>query len=372
MKKAAAVIVNAAVVQDNDWPQRGETIRLHQVLGNPTDQTAKDESSKMTDRLPVLGRTALGGLNSAYLSHRNQHLKNRTHRWHVIVASLPFLRSLIKLSSSILSSWQIRILDGASTSPDSGKTPQIRVSKLKQTVVKPMFPVLSQDSIAKTDAKEGIPPENLSGISTNFIQLGCAWNPAGWWWGYHWYQVFDGDAGFNHFQEDKPNRGLCVEMDRLCCPSCYAWSTNGRCASESFRQIHRDHRLIIDAKENGIDTFMKYVETSGSQEEMPYYWICVVPLCFFFTPEIGCISTRNEPTLQVDTLLPWYWTLRCSRFNLPWTNSWSSLVPRMFSELLKHPCQTVLPLRFSGYQVKECYGSTAIFKATCPATNERR
>lgn len=28
---------------------------------------------------------------------------------------------------------------------------------------------------------------------------------------------------------------------------------------------------IIEAKENGIDTFMKYVETSGSQEEMPYY-----------------------------------------------------------------------------------------------------
>jgi hypothetical protein len=34
---------------------------LHQVLGNPTDATAKDESSKMKDRLPVLGRTALGG-----------------------------------------------------------------------------------------------------------------------------------------------------------------------------------------------------------------------------------------------------------------------------------------------------------------------
>ena len=28
---------------------------------------------------------------------------------------------------------------------------------------------------------------------------------------------------------------------------------------------------IIEAKEHGIDTFMKYVETSGSQEEMPYY-----------------------------------------------------------------------------------------------------
>lgn len=41
---------------------------------------------------------------------------------------------------------------------------------------------------------------------------------------------------------------------------------------------------IIEAKENGIDTFMKYVETSGSQEEMPYYWIFVVPLCFFFHP----------------------------------------------------------------------------------------
>ena len=60
---------------------------------------------------------------------------------------------------------------------------------------------------------------------------------------------------------------------------------------------------IIEAKEHGIDTFMKYVETSGSQEEMPYYWIFVVPLCFFSPLKL---DASVPETNQLCRLIPYF------------------------------------------------------------------
>ena len=149
VKKAAAWIVNAAVVTMTDHKEGRQY--LHQVLVGKSDNWSNclPETNLLRWKIvyrywggPLLGR------NSAHLSnHRNQHLKDRSHRWLVIIAPWLFLRSyqVTKLNSFLLANPTFRRCVGFARVRQDSATKDVKTDT-KKTVVKPMFPVLSQAS----------------------------------------------------------------------------------------------------------------------------------------------------------------------------------------------------------------------------------
>ena len=84
----------------------------------------------------VLGRTAFGSPNSIYLSNpKNGHQTNRTVQWHHLAH--------LAVSCGVVWSHKVgtlsnpfpivnRVSAGVPTRPDSGKTPQLKTSKMAQ------------------------------------------------------------------------------------------------------------------------------------------------------------------------------------------------------------------------------------------------
>ena len=110
-----------------------------QDLGGPNSVSKNSyqfETQKRIQNQKLLGRTAFGSPNSIYFSNpKNGHQTNRTVHVTSSCACCGFLRSRLESQSwNSFNPFPIvnRVSAGVPTPPDSGKTPQLKTSKLAQ------------------------------------------------------------------------------------------------------------------------------------------------------------------------------------------------------------------------------------------------